>query len=213
MTLDVVHLSESSDIRLYDVEKCISFRKTSEKFGGLSNMAPGYLIKLNGIDILTSEALYQACRFPNHPKIQQEIFRQHSPMYAKNISKKYLHLTRLHWEVDRIKIMRWALRMKLVNNWYTFGSLLKSTDSKIIVEHSNKDDFWGAKLIDYHFEGTNALGRLLMELREQYLVFEHKTIITIQPPKIKDFKILEKIVTPITVDISHQLYGLNERLW
>ena len=203
----------SMDIRLYDVEECISFRKTSERFGGLSNMAPGYLIRLNGIEILTSEALYQSCRFPNHPKIQQEIFRQHSPMYAKSISKKYLHLTRLHWEVDRIKIMRWALRMKLVNNWYTFGALLKSTKPKIIVEHSNKDDFWGAKLVDYHFEGTNALGRLLMELREQYLAIEHKTLITIQPPKIKDFKILGEIVTPVTVDVSHQLYGLNERLW
>ena len=208
-----MYLANNLDIRLYNIEDCISFRKTSEQFGGLSNMAPRYMIKLHGIEILTSEALYQACRFPDYPEIQQEIFKQHSPMYAKDISKKYLYLTRSNWEIDRIKIMRWALRMKLVNNWYTFGSLLKSTCPKIIVENSNKDAFWGAKLIDCYFEGANVLGRLLMELREQYLAIETKKFITIKPPQIDNFKLIKRIITPVTVDVSQQLYGLNERIY
>lgn len=199
--------------RIYNTEECISFRKTSEQFGGLSNMAPGYRIKLYDVDILTSEALYQSCRFPDNPEIQQEIFRQRSPMYAKDISKKYQHLTRSKWETDRIKIMRFALQMKLLNNWYTFGPLLKLTGSKAIVENSNKDIFWGAKLIDGHFEGTNALGRLLMELRERYIAFEDKRIITVRPPNIENFKILKKIITPITIDVSLQRYEINETLW
>ena len=36
--------------------------KTKEVFGGLSNMASGYPLQINGVCILTTEALYQACR-------------------------------------------------------------------------------------------------------------------------------------------------------
>ena len=117
------------------------------------------------------------------------------------------------WETDRIQIMRWALRMKLINNWYTFGDLLKSTGKKIIVEDSTKDTFWGAQLVDNSFKGTNALGRLLMELREQYLEIEHKTFITLQPPQVSNFKILDNEITAIGLNVSIQLDGTNERLW
>lgn len=199
--------------RTYNVEDCISFRKTAEGFGGLSNMAPGYKIQISNVEFLTSEALYQACRFPNYPEIQQEIIKQHSPMYAKNISKKYAYLTRQNWEIERVKIMRWTLRMKLVNNWYTFGELLKSTSGKMIVENSHKDTFWGAQRKDNSFVGVNALGRLLMELREQYTKIENKTLITVVPPKLENFSIMGIEIGLINIDVSEQLYGRNEKMW
>lgn len=202
-----------NDTRIYRVSDCISFRKTSEPFGGLSNMAPGYKIWINNTEILTGEALYQSCRFPENPEIQSEIFKQHSPMCAKEISRKYMYLTRNNWETDRIKIMKWVLRVKLIYNWYTFGDLLKSTGTKAIVEYSNKDTFWGAKLIGDKFEGTNALGRLLMELREQYMKIASKTVITISPPSIKNFKIEGEQIPPITINVSSQEEGINRRLW
>jgi hypothetical protein len=43
------------------------FYKAKEVFGGLSNMAGGFPLVVNGIHILTSEALYQACYFPPPP--------------------------------------------------------------------------------------------------------------------------------------------------
>lgn len=68
------------------------FRKTKEEYGGLSNMAAGFPIELNGVRILSSEALYQAMRFPNHPDYQKEIIQQRSPMTAKMISKNIAHI-------------------------------------------------------------------------------------------------------------------------
>lgn len=52
-----------------------------------------------------------------------------------------------------------------------------------------------------------------MELREQYLAIETKKIITIKPPKIENFKLIKRIIAPVTVDVSQQLYGLNERIY
>lgn len=69
--------------------------------------------------------------------------------------------------------MRWCLRVKLFNNWDKFSTLLLSTEDLPIVEESNKDDFWGAKPVDINLLiGTNALGRLLMELRDEIKTLE-----------------------------------------
>lgn len=206
-------LSGNSQLRKYEVKDCISFRKTSERFGGLSNMAPGYIIEINNDRILTSEALYQACRFPNNPEIQKLIISQRSPMTAKDISKQYVELTRSDWDSERIKIMRWCLRAKLVYNWFTFGGLLESTDGKNIVEDSGKDLFWGAKRKDDIFEGVNALGRLLMQLREQYIKLKGNETILLAPLNIPDFKFMGDPINRIVVNVNEQLIGKNETLW
>jgi type I restriction enzyme S subunit len=54
-------MADRSQVRSYRVADCVVFRKTNTRFGGLSNMAPGFPLEVNGIRILTSEALYQAC--------------------------------------------------------------------------------------------------------------------------------------------------------
>lgn len=129
--------------RTYDVKNCIAFRKTNEIFGGLSNMAPGFPITLSGVQFLTSEALYQVCRFPKYPDIQYDIIAQRSPMHAKSISRHYDHLSRKDWEDVRLPVMKWALRAKLICNWEKFGDILKATGDKVIVEDSDWDLFWG----------------------------------------------------------------------
>lgn len=203
----------NEQIRTYNINDCIAFRKTSEAFGGLSNMAPNYKINLYNIQFLTAEALYQACRFPNHPEIQQQIIKQHSPMYAKDVSRKYIDLTRPDWEQERVKIMRWAIRAKLLYNWHDFGELLKSTVGKTIVEDSSKDIFWGAKKENASYVGVNALGRLLMQLREQYLLLENKSLISLAPPAIENFIVIGTKIESIQVDVTKQLYGRNEKMW
>ena len=60
-------LSATDELRTYEPEECVVFRKTAEAFGGLSNMAAGFPLKVNGVSVRTSEALYQACRFPHRP--------------------------------------------------------------------------------------------------------------------------------------------------
>lgn len=155
--------------RIYVKKEVVFFRTTTGEFGPLSNMAPDFPIFLMGVRIATAEALYQACRFPDDPEIQRLIIDQASPMTAKMKSKKYKERTRRDWDNVRVNIMRWCLRIKLQNNWTRFGAVLERTGQSQIVEESTKDDFWGAKpQDDGTLAGMNVLGRLLMELREQF---------------------------------------------
>lgn len=153
--------------RIYKSKEVITFSKTSDSYGGLSNMAPGYSLFVNQTVISNSEILYQACRFPLFPQIQEELISQSNPMEAKKISRKYIQYTRQDWEVVKFDIMRWCLQVKLLQNHEKFSALLLSTFPKPIVEYSTKDPIWGATPIDAEtLKGKNALGRLLMELRE-----------------------------------------------
>jgi len=158
---------ENNNIRYYNKNDVVFFRKTQDEWGGLSNMAPDYPIILNNITIRNSEVLYQILKYPMHPKVQEEIMNEISPMTAKMKSKKYLSISRNDWDKVRVKIMRWVLRAKLASHFNKFSQLLLKTEDKPIVEDSSKDDFWGAHLKDNIFVGQNALGRLLMELREE----------------------------------------------
>ncbi len=182
-------MAERDQTRTYSRKDSVVFLKTDAPFGGLSNMAGGYPIHVNGVRILTSEALYQVCRFPHLPDVQKLIIGQVSPMTAKMRSKPYRKDSRPDWDQVRVRIMRWSLRMKLANNWNTFSALLLKTGERPIVEESRKDDFWGAKVVDDGdtLVGMNVLGRLLMELREQVKQQGRDAALDIAPPDIPQF--------------------------
>ena len=195
MNDDVAGFAEN--IRTYSRGQTVSFRKTNEEFGGLSNMAPGFPLEINGIHILTSEALYQACRFPHRPEIQKVILAQRSPMTAKMKSKPHRDNSRPDWDVARVPIMKWCLRVKLAQNWKSFGTLLLATGDRPIVEDSRKDDYWGAMPIDEEtLSGQNVLGRLLMGLREK-LRTHPDTLHLVEPPPLPNFLLLTKPIPVI----------------
>lgn len=185
--------TKQRELKIYYANESCTFRKTKELNGGLSNMASGFPIEINNIKILSSEALYQACRFPHLPEVQEKIISEKSPMTAKMLGKPHRGDSRPDWDETRIKIMRWCLRVKLAQNFIEFGKLLETTTNKPIVEDSTKDDFWGAirdKDNENVLRGVNALGRLLMELRQFY--YEKKfsyEMFVIEPLVIPDFKL------------------------
>ena len=75
--------------KTYDLSNVVSFLKTDEEYGGLSNMAAKrFPLIVNGIKIDNTEILYQICRFPNNADIQKIILNEKSPMGAKMKSKK-----------------------------------------------------------------------------------------------------------------------------
>jgi ribA/ribD-fused uncharacterized protein len=193
-----VKLPES---RTYNRQDCITFRKTAERFGGLSNMAGGYPLFVNGVSIRTSEALYQACRFPHLPEVQRLIIAERSPMTAKMKTKPYRENSRPDWDAVRTKIMRWCLQIKLIQNWEKFSSLLLETGDLPIVEDSRKDDFWGAKPVEQEILiGINVLGRLLMQLREQIKSGEITSQTIVQPLSIPDFLLYDREINPVSAD-------------
>jgi ribA/ribD-fused uncharacterized protein len=181
------------EVKIYNANECCVFRKTKEQYGGLSNMASGFPIVVNRVKILSSEALYQACRFPHLTEIQKKIIAERSPMTAKMVGKPFRSDSRNDWDEIRIKIMRWCLRVKLAQNFVEFGRLLETTSEKPIVEDSSKDDFWGAirkKENENILEGVNALGRLLMELRQFYNEKRYSyEMFVVEPLPIPDFKL------------------------
>ena len=151
--------------RIYDPAKCAVFRYNKDEYGMFSNMYKTPL-KVNGITFLTSEALYQACRFPAFPKIQQQIIKEKSPMSAKGLARSNADKTREDWYSVNVPIMRWCILVKYLQHHENFGRLLDGTSGDI-VESSARDNFWGAiPQKDGTLVGTNALGRLLMGIRD-----------------------------------------------
>jgi len=188
-----------TQIRTYQTKDVVRFRKTSEEFGGLSNMAPGFPLIVLGSRIRTSEALYQACRFPHMPEVQRMIVSEGSPMTAKMRSKPYRAESRPDWDEVRVKVMKWCLRVKLVYNWRKFSELLLSTGDLPIVEDSRKDSYWGAMPQDDNtLNGQNVLGRLLMDLRRR-LKDEPDALRSVPPLQIRNFCFLGE---PIPVIVS-----------
>src|SRR5450755_4525760 len=159
----------------YDRNECAVFLRTTERFGGLSNMAGGYPLLINGIHIPTSEALYQACRFPHRSELQKIIIGQKSPMTAKMKSKPYRGDSRPDWDKVRVEVMWWCLRVKH------------------IVEESYRDQFWGARPINSEtLVGSNILGQLLTQLREQLKSADPNRLRVVEPPDLSQFLLAEK---------------------
>jgi ribA/ribD-fused uncharacterized protein len=194
---------KNEEMRIYDPAKSAVFCKTKEDFGGFSNMCGGYPLVVNGICILTSEALYQVCRFPKYPEIQKIIIEQRSPISAKMKSKAHRKTSnRPNWEKYQVAVMRWCLRVKLLQHWDKFSALLLSTNDADIVEKSTKGDtFWGAIPDEQEFlRGYNVLGRLHMELRMSIKTGDDKMLenmTKLKPLPMKDFLLFGKQIREI----------------
>lgn len=198
-------MKDFQETRYIGSEVCC-FRKTQEPFGGLSNMAPGFPLRIDGTRILTTEALYQACRYPHLVVVQREILGQKSPMAAKMRAKPFREQSRPDWHDIRVDVMRWCLRLKFAFHVRSFGQLLASTAGKPIVEDSHKDAFWGAvrqKANGQLLIGRNVLGRLLMELRDEILAGDYESLLLVEPPSFENFMLLGRNIE--AVDLRHKL--------
>lgn len=199
--------------RIYKRNEVIAFQSTKGQFGGLSNMAPGYSLRVNEVIIPSAEALYQACRFPLFPQIQQEIIEQSSPMTAKMISRKYTNHTRQDWDLVKYDIMYWVLKVKLSQNFDKFSNILRETKDKPIVELSNKDKDWAAVEVKKNtLVGKNALGRLLMKLRSEF-IHKSQCVDCVAPVNIIGFLMygteIEEVCSPSLEYAENFLFDLE----
>lgn len=194
--------------RIYDPtsREIAIFKKTHEEWGGYSNMASGYPLLVNNLNIRSSEALYQALKYTEHPDIQLKILEQSSPMTAKMVAKPFKELVRPDFEIIKIRIMKWCVYAKLLCNYEKFSKLLLESENKIIVEESRRDNFWGAKRTpDDKLIGVNVLGRILMEVRENLkkgaIQDELLPFQTIDNFKIlgRNIEVVHKLDVPITI--------------
>ncbi|MGA2228896.1 MAG: NADAR family protein [Syntrophobacteraceae bacterium] len=160
-------------------------KKETPALWPFSNMAGGMPIRWRGILFNSSEQLYQASKYhPDtvcipavhknklgiEPHVQKRIIDANNPRGAKMTQKCAVKagLVRPDWPKIMVDCMLWVLELKLQQNRHTFGEVLKSTGSKMIVEKSSKDTFWGCIQEGDIFDGQNQLGLLLVKVRENY---------------------------------------------
>lgn len=148
-------------MKVYKKSECITFAKVSKQWGQLHNMAPNFPITINGTYILTSEHLYQALKFSDHPEVQEQIISVKSPMAAKYIAIANDSKKCSNWDEIKVDVMKWCILVKLIQNWDTFSYILLDTEGSNIVEYSSNDNFWGAKPNGNSLIGHNVLGRML----------------------------------------------------
>lgn len=177
--------------------KYVTFDGPEGEFGGFSSKALQYPMLVNGIRIPTVEHLFQVFKFPDHPEIQEKILKQATPVLAKRVSggEAVKPLVRKDWDSIQVEVMNICLRVKLLWNWVSFGRLIESSEGKDIYDLSNK--FWGVIKRGDEFEGQNELGKLLMELRDQYVCADNHQLHSIEIPGELGLRIFNKEITPI----------------
>ena len=139
--------------------KRITFYRVSEPYGEFSNFSP-HPIELEGRLWPTSEHYFQAQKFAE-TEYEETVRLAKSPMIAARMGRNRQKPLRPDWEAIKENVMREALRAKFTQH-AKLKSLLLSTGTAELVEHTNNDKYWGD---GGDGNGLNRLGHLLMELR------------------------------------------------
>ena len=139
----------------------VRFYRVSDEYGCFSNFAP-YPIQLDGEVWPTSEHYFQAQKFTG-PDDQARIRQANSPMIAARMGRDRRRPLRHDWEVVKVAVMRKAVRAKFSQH-DDLREILLSTGDAVLVEHTEKDAYWGD---GGNGSGKNMLGRILMDVREE----------------------------------------------
>lgn len=140
----------------------INFYRVSDEYGEFSNFAD-YPIMLDGKRWPTTEHYFQAQKFAD-PAYREKIRKANSPMLAARLGRDRKQKLRRDWESVKVGIMRAAVHAKFTQH-DDLKTLLLATANAKIVEHTENDDYWGD---GGNGSGRNMLGRILMEVREQF---------------------------------------------
>jgi ribA/ribD-fused uncharacterized protein len=141
----------------------IEFYSTGDEFGEFSNFA-GFPIRLKNRTWPTTEHYFQAQKFAGTDDQHAEAIRKAgSPMIAARMGRDRKKKLRRDWESVKVSVMREALIAKFEQHAQPRDLLLSTADAKL-VEHTERDDYWGD---GGDGSGRNMLGQLLMEVRRR----------------------------------------------
>jgi len=142
-------------------ESVISFNSTRDAYGAFSNFAP-YPITLKGVVWPTSEHYFQAQKFAGTLH-EEEIRLVRSPMVAARMGRSRARPLRSDWDAVKDLIMYEAVHAKFTQH-PPLGALLLGTGDAHIVEHTQRDRYWGD---GGDGSGLNKLGQILMRVRDK----------------------------------------------
>lgn len=141
----------------------ISFYHVNEKYGAFSNFAK-YSFDADGRHWPTSEHYFQAQKFKGTVH-EEEVRKAPTVRDAARMGRDRTLPLRADWEDVKLDVMRAALRHKFTAH-PALVDLLLSTGNEEIVEQTSDDYCWGCGTDG---TGLNMLGKLLVELRAEYL--------------------------------------------
>ena len=161
----------------YKEDRCAVFFRTRERWGEFTNFHNGFPLAYEDLTWPSSEALYQALRYPGNTEVQETIRTCSTAKEAKLKAYQHIKLTRPDWQEVKLGLMEQVVRLKLAQHKDTFRILLGQTVGMSIVEKSFGDNYWGA-IPDGsgYLNGMNKLGLIWMLLREEMVegVFHEK---------------------------------------
>lgn len=138
-----------------------------EEYRWLSNFW-GCEVYYEGVIYPTSEHAYQAAKTIDPLERYDLLTACVTPGQAKRYKK---HLTiREDWQDMKLKVMKDILRSKFEMNPKLCTRLLETGHAELIEGNTWNDVFWGV----CNGEGENHLGKILMELREDFAPAEEK---------------------------------------
>jgi len=142
-----------------------SFCKTSEPLGGLAMMSRDHPYEDQGLKWKSSEAHFQAAKFPHNPDLQEQIRLADNGFEAKKIAWDNKDQVRPDWREINAHMLAYVNTRKMDGS-QSFRDQLASTQGRDIVELSVKDDFFGAKPVGDKLVGRDLLGSVLTQLRD-----------------------------------------------
>jgi ribA/ribD-fused uncharacterized protein len=139
----------------------IYFHSTQGEYGCFSNFSR-HPIRLKGKLWPTSEHYFQAQKFAGTAH-EGAVLRVASPTVAARIGRDRKRPLRTDWESVKDAVMRETVRAKFTQH-ADLRDLLLATGDAVIVEHTERDAYWGD---GGDGSGRNRLGEILMAVREE----------------------------------------------
>lgn len=143
-----------------DNKSPIYFYSTNDLYGEFSNFYQRQ-IKYKNVFYCSSEAAYQAQKFPHDKDVQQKIQNATSPGEAAKLGRSKKYSLRKDWDSVRVTVMMEVLWAKFSQH-KDLAELLLSTEERTLIEHTTRDNFWGD---GGDSSGKNKLGKCLMKIR------------------------------------------------
>ena len=138
----------------------IRFYSEKDDYGYFCNYyaAP---IEVEGRVWPTSEHYYQGMKFLD-AEVQGKVRKAETPKKAKGLGRNKDHHLREDWDQVKDDVMYEALTAKFTQH-SDLQQYLLETNAKRLVEHTDRDSYWGD---GGDGSGQNKLGVLLMRVRE-----------------------------------------------
>lgn len=159
----------------YSVANCVAIRKTTDQWGILGNFA-AVSLDVEGVRFNNSEQLFQMMKFSDEGTLKAIYTSKGLPLKWAAKKGENNGLRREDWGRIIIDVMKFCLQTKYDQS-EQFRNVLADSAGHIIVEDQTnlkttksgklKDaDTWGVVQKGDKYVGSNLLGRLLMELRD-----------------------------------------------